>query len=334
MNLTTRYMGLALEHPIVASASPLSGTLDGIKRLEDGGAAAVVMLSLFEEQIRHENEAFSHFMESGAQSFAESLSYFPAFDDFQVGPENYLELLRRASEATRIPIVASLNCVTGEGWIDYARQMQQAGASALELNIYSVAADLDADGATVERRYLDILQAVKATVTIPVALKLSPFFSALGHMAKRLDEAGADALVLFNRFYQPDIDIDELEVKPSLSLSGAGEIRLPLLWIALLRGHVKASLAATRGVEKPDEVIKYLLAGADVVMTTSALLRNGPAYVGTLLQGLKDWMEARRFESVDQVRGAMSSDKVANPAAFQRANYIRVLESYQSAYMP
>jgi dihydroorotate dehydrogenase (fumarate) len=326
-------MGLQLAHPIVASASPLSGTLDGIRRLEDGGAAAVVMLSLFEEQIRHENEAFSHFMESGSQSFAESLSYFPAFDDFQVGPENYLNLLSRASAAVNIPVIASLNCVSGEGWIDYARQMQQAGASGLELNIYSVEADLASDSATVEQRYLDILQAVKATVTIPVALKLSPFFSSMGHMAKRLDEAGADALVLFNRFYQPDIDIDELEVKPSLSLSGAGEIRLPLLWIALLRGHVRASLAATRGVEKADEVIKYLLAGADVVMTTSALLRNGPAYVGVLLQGLKDWMEARRFASIDQVRGGMSSDKVANPAAFQRANYIRVLESYQSAYI-
>jgi len=332
MELATNYMGLALKHPIVASASPLSGTLDGIRRLEDGGAAAVVMFSLFEEQIRYENDAFSYLLESGTQSFAESLSYFPAVDDYPVGPESYLNLLNRAAKAVDIPVIGSLNCVTGEGWIDYARQMQQAGAAGLELNIYSVEADLDATGEVVEQRYLDILAAVKATVSIPVALKLSPFFSAVGHMAKRLDQAGADALVLFNRFYQPDIDINELEVKPSLSLSSAGEIRLPLLWIALLHGQLDASLAATRGVETADEVIKYLLAGADAVMTTSALLRHGPGYTATLLEGLQEWMEARRFSSVQQLRGSMSQRKVANPAAFQRANYIRVLESYQSAY--
>jgi len=332
MNLTTTYMGLQLRHPVIASASPLSGTLDGIRRLEDGGAAAVVMFSLFEEQIRHENDAFSYLLESGTQSFAESLSYFPAVDDYPVGPESYLNLLSRAAQAVDIPIIASLNCVTGEGWIDYARQMQQAGAAGLELNIYSVETDLDSTSAEVEQRYLDILTAVKATVSIPVALKLSPFFSAVGHMAKRLDEAGADALVLFNRFYQPDIDIDALEVTPSLGLSSAGEIRLPLLWIALLHGQLNASLAATRGVEKSDEVIKYLLAGADAVMTTSALLRNGPGYTATLLEGLQDWMEARRFASVQQLRGSMSQRNVADPAAFQRANYIRVLESYQSAY--
>ena len=333
MDLTTTYMGLELQHPIVASASPLSGTLDGIKRLEDGGAAAVVMFSLFEEQIRHENDAFSHLMESGTQSFAESLSYFPDVDEYQVGPESYLELLHDASESIEVPIIASLNCVTGDGWIDYAKQMQQAGASGLELNIYSVEPDLDATSDEIEQRYLDILAAVKSTVSIPVALKLSPFFSAMGNMAKRLDQAGADALVLFNRFYQPDIDIQSLEVTPSLGLSSAGEIRLPLLWIAILHGKLNASLAATRGVENPDEVIKYLLAGADAVMTTSALLRHGPAYTNTLLEGLKAWMEARKFSSVKQVRGSMSRANVANPAAFERANYIRVLESYQSAYI-
>ncbi len=333
MDLTTNYMGLTLQHPIIASASPLSGTLDGIKRLEDGGSAAVVMFSLFEEQIRHENDAFSHLMESGTQSFAESLSYFPDVDEYQVGPESYLELLHDASEAIDVPIIASLNCVTGDGWIDYAKQMQQAGADGLELNIYSVEPDLDATSDELEQRYIDILKAVKSTVSIPVALKLSPFFSAMGNMAKRLDEAGADALVLFNRFYQPDIDIQDLEVKPSLGLSSAGEIRLPLLWIAILHGKLNASLAATRGVENPDEVIKYLLAGADAVMTTSSLLRHGPAYTNTLLEGLKAWMEARRFSSVKQVRGSMSRAKVANPAAFERANYIRVLESYQSAYI-
>ena len=332
MDLTTQYMGLQLKHPLVASASPLSGTLDGIKRLEDGGAAAVVMFSLFEEQIRHENDSFSHLIESGSQSFAESLSYFPESEDYPVGPESYLNLLNRAAQASDIPIIASLNCVTGEGWIDYARQMQQAGAAGLELNIYAVEADLNTTSAEVEQRYLDILTAVKATVDIPVALKLSPFFSSVGNMAKRLDQAGADALVLFNRFYQPDIDIHELEVAPTLSLSSASEVRLPLLWIALLHGQLNASLAATRGVESYEEVIKYLLAGADVVMTTSALLRNGPAYLNVLLEGLKAWMEARRFTSIGQLRGGMSQRKVANPAAFQRANYIRVLEGYQSKY--
>lgn len=332
MDLTTQYMGLTLKHPIVASASPISSTVDGIKRLEDGGAAAVVMSSLFEEQIRHENEAFSYLMESGAQSFAESLSYFPDFDS-EVGPESYLNTLRQAVEATDIPIIASLNCVTGQGWIDYARQMQQAGAKGLELNIYSVQADLDVSGEEVERRYIDIVKAVKETVTIPVALKLSPFFSSMGHMAKGLDAAGIDALVLFNRFYQPDIDIVELEVSPSLSLSSAGEIRLPLLWIALLHGKIKASLGATRGVETADEVIKYILAGADAVMTTSAVLRNGPRYLLTLIDGLQQWMETRGFVSVDQVRGNMSRDKIANPGAFERANYIRVLENYKSPYI-
>lgn len=333
MDLTTNYMGLELRHPIVASASPLSGTLDGIRRLEDGGAAAVVMSSLFEEQIRHENDSFSYLMESGSHSFAESLSYFPDFGVYEVGPDDYLNVLKQAAESTDIPIIGSLNCVTGQGWIDYARQMQQAGARGIELNIYSVQADLEVSGTEVEQRYLDIVKAVKSTVDIPVALKLSPFFSSMGHMAKSLDNAGIDALVLFNRFYQPDIDIVELEVSPSLSLSSAGEIRLPLLWIALLHGKIRASIGASRGVEKADEIIKYLLAGADVVMTTSSLLRNGPGHLGTLMDGLKHWMETRGFTSIDQVRGNMSHDKVANPGAFERANYIRILENYKNPYV-
>lgn len=333
MDLTSNYMGLQLQHPIVASASPLSGTLDGIKRLEDGGAAAVVMASLFEEQIRHENEAFSHLMEAGTMSFAESLSYFPDLDVYQVGPEHYLNLLRQAAEATDIPIIASLNCVSGEGWIDYARQMQQAGAQGIELNIYAVQTDLDVGGAAIEQRYLDILIAVKAAIGIPVALKLSPFFSSIGNMAKHLDSAGADALVLFNRFYQPDIDIVALEVTPSLQLSSPGEIRLPLLWIALLHGKINASLGASRGVETADEVIKYLLAGADAVMTASALLRHGPTYVATLLEGLQQWMESREFDSVDSFRGSMSRERIPDPGKFERANYLKVLESYKSPYI-
>lgn len=330
MDLTTRYMGLELKHPVMASASPLSGSLDGMKRLEDGGAAAIVMFSLFEEQIRHENDAFAWLMESGTHSNAESLSYFPEVDEHPAGPDAYLNLVRTASESIQVPVIASLNCVSGDGWIDYARQVEQAGASGLELNIYSVESDLDVSSVVVEQRYLDILMAVKAAVSIPVALKLSPFFSAMGHMAKRLDVAGADALVLFNRFYQPDFDIQALEVTPSVELSTPSEIRLPLLWIASLYGRIGASLGATRGVENPEEVIKYLLAGADAVMTTSALLRHGPAYTNRLVEGLQGWMEARSFSSVRQIIGVMSRSKVCNPSAFDRANYIRVLESYHS----
>lgn len=332
MDLSTNYMGLTLQHPVVASASPLSGSVDSIKRLEDGGVAAIVMFSLFEEQIRYENDAFFHLMESGSHSSAESLSYFPKMAAYQVDPDRHLELIRRATEAVNIPIIASLNCVSKEGWIDYAKLMQEAGAVGLELNIYAIESDLDVSSAEIEQRYLDILTAVKATVTIPVSLKLSPFFSAIGHMAKRLDLTGADGLVLFNRFYQPDIDIKELEVAPTLQLSSPNEIRLPLLWIALLHGNVNASLAATCGVEGPDEVIKFILAGADVIMTAAALLRHGPSHAKTLVDGLTRWMDARGFDSIGQMRGSMSRNNAANPADFVRANYIRVLESYQSKY--
>lgn len=329
MDLKTRYMGLELKHPIVASASPLSESVDSIRRLEDGGAAAVVMYSLFEEQIRRENAALDRLLESGTYSFAESLNYFPDMDDAGAGPDHYVNLVRRASEAAGIPIIASLNCVTSEGWIDYARQLEQAGASGLELNIYALEPNPEISSQDVEQRYLDIVRAVKNTVSIPVALKLSPFFSAFGHMAKQLDSAGADALVLFNRFYQPDFNIDTLEVAPTLTLSQAGEIRLPLLWIALLYGKVDASLGATRGVETSVEVIKYLLAGADIVMTAAALLRHGPTYMSQLVAGLETWMEERDFASVAQMRGIMSHAKVADPLAFERANYIRILESYR-----
>jgi dihydroorotate dehydrogenase (fumarate) len=333
MDLSTTYMGLKLNHPVVASASPLSSTVDGIKRLEDAGAAAVVMFSLFEEQIRQENAAFEYLMESGTESFAESLSYFPAVDDYHVGTESYLEILRRASESTAIPIIASLNGVTNEGWVDYARQMQQAGAQGIELNVYYIPADLSLSGRDVEQRYVDVLKAVKAAVTIPVALKLSPFFSAMGEMAKRFDAAGANALVLFNRFYQPDFDLEKLEVRTNLELSTPNEIRLPLLWIAILYGRIDASLAATGGVHSATEIIKYLMAGADVVMTTSALLKNGPGYLSTLVDNLKAWMEKHDYDSVTQLQGSMSQKNVADPTAFERANYIKILESYKNPYL-
>jgi dihydroorotate dehydrogenase (fumarate) len=334
MDLRTTYMGLALKHPIVASASPLSATVDGIKRLEDAGAAAVVMFSLFEEQIRHENAATEYLMEAGTESFAESLSYFPAVEDYHIGAESYLNLLRRASEATDIPIIASLNGVTNSGWVEFAKQMQQAGARGIELNIYYIPADLNLSGRDVEQRYVDILKSVKGAVSVPVALKLNPFFSAMGEMARRLDEAGADALVLFNRFYQPDFDLDKLEVQTSLELSRPNEIRLPLLWLAVLYGRINASLGASRGVHSAEEVVKYLMAGADAVMTASALLKNGVGYLSTLLEGLKVWMDKRRYVSVAQMKGSMSQRKVADPSAFERANYIKILENYKSPYLP
>jgi len=326
-------MGMELQHPIVASASPLSGNLASIKRLEDAGAAAVVMFSLFEEQLQHESAALEYLMTAGTESFAESLNYFPEMDDYTVGPDSYLELLRQASAAVDIPIIGSLNGITNTGWIEYAQLMQEAGAKGVELNIYYIPADLTTSGREVEERYVEIVKAVKAAVTIPVAVKLSPFFSAIGSMAKALDEAGADALVLFNRFYQPDFDLDRLEVTPDLHLSTPDEIRLPLLWIAVLHGRLRASLGATRGVHTPVEIVKYLMAGADAVMTTSALLKNGVDYLTTLRDGLRTWMEMHRYVSVAQMKGSMSQRNVADPTAFERANYIKTLESYKSDYI-
>jgi dihydroorotate dehydrogenase (fumarate) len=333
MDLRTKYMGLDLKHPVVASASPLSKTLDGIKRLEDAGASAVVMFSLFEEQIRKENESFDYLMESGTESFAESLSYFPEVEEYKMGPDAYLNLIRQARSAVDIPVIASLNGMTSAGWTEYAKEMADAGASAIELNIFYIAADMAMTGRDVEQRYVDIIKSVKGSVSIPVAVKLNPFFSSMGEMAGRFVDAGADGLVLFNRFYQPDFDLEELEVVPDLELSSPSEIRLPLLWIAVLRGRINASIAATRGVYSAVEIIKYVMAGADAVMTASALLRNGVGHMKTLVDGMNEWMERRGYESVEQMKGSMSQQKVADPSAFERANYIKVLGSYKSPYM-
>jgi len=333
MDLKTTYMGLELRNPLVASASPLSEDVANIKRIEDAGAAAVVMFSLFEEQIRHEEEAMTHLTSYGAESFGEALSYFPQVEEFQFGAEQYLDLIRRAREAVDIPVIASLNGLSNEGWIDYAKRMQEAGASGIELNVFYIPANVETTGREVEERYVDILRRVKGAVAIPVALKLNPFFSAFGNMARRFDEAGADALVLFNRFYQPDFDIDRLEVALSLELSEPSEIRLPLTWIALLHGRVRASLAATRGVHSATEIIKYVMAGADAVMTTSALLKNGISYAGRLLRDVEEWMEARGYTSIEQMKGSMSERNVADPTAFKRGNYVRILEQYKSAYI-
>ncbi len=334
MDLSTKYLGLELKHPIVASSSPLSSDVDGIKRMEDGGAAAIVMFSLFEEQIRQENAMFEHVLEQGTERFAESLSYFPEIEDYAVGPERYIELLRKGVEATDVPIIGSLNGVTSEGWIDYAKEIQQAGAAALELNVYHIPADLSESGRAVEERYLNVLRAVRSAVTIPVSMKLSPFFSAIGDMCKQFDDAGADGLVLFNRFYQPDFDLENLEVVNTLELSAPSEIRLPLLWIAILHGRLTCSLAATRGVHSKDEVIKYVMAGADAVMTTSALLKHGPGFIKTLVDDVRDWMERREYSSIEQMKGSMSQQHVADPSAFERANYIKILESFKNPYTP
>lgn len=329
MDLSTRYLGLQLKHPIIASSTPLSETLEGVKLLEDSGASAIVMYSLFEEQIRRENEAFDFLLDSGCESFAESLNYFPHIDRTPKGPDRYLNLINKAVAATEIPIIGSLNGITNEGWIDYARQIQDAGAHALELNIYFIPTDIDMTPGDVEQRYFDILQAVKNSVSIPVAIKLSPFFSSIGNMAKRLDQAGADGLVLFNRFYQPDIDLDRLQVDSRAELSTPAEIRLPLLWIAVLFGHLDASLAASRGVHTANEIVKYLLAGADVVTVASALMKHGPQYLRVLLEELEQWLTARDYQSLNEVKGVMSRLKADNPAAFERVNYLKILESFE-----
>jgi dihydroorotate dehydrogenase (fumarate) len=330
MDLTSRYMGLQLKNPLIASASPLNTDLSNIRRLEDAGAAAVVLPSLFEEQIEAEARRYDRLTSYNTESFPEALSYFPQACDYQVGPQQYLELVRRASEAVDIPVIASLNGVTEEGWVSYANLIEEAGAKGLELNIYFIPADLSLSGRDVEQRYLDILRAVRASISIPISIKLSPYFSAIGSMALELDRSGANGLVLFNRFYQPDIDVAQLRLVTDLTLSGPNEIRLPLLWLGVLSGRVRASLAATTGVTTADEVVKYLLVGADAVMTTSALLRHGIAYIGTLLAGLTQWLSARDFASLQKVRGLLSHQRANNPEAFERANYIKILQGYET----
>ncbi len=333
-NLQTTYMGLPLRNPLIASAGPLCGSLDTMQRLQEAGAAAVVMYSLFEEQLRHETESLEHLIQYGENSTPEAGGYFPGVElDSGFSSSRYLETLHAASEKLEIPVIGSLNGVTGEGWVDYARRMEEAGAAAVELNIYFIPADINMTGLAVEQQYLEVLAAVRQAVNIPVALKLSPFFSATANMCSQFDKAGADALVLFNRFYQPDFDLETLEVVHNLNLSQPADIRLPLMWIAILYDRVNASLAATSGVHGPLEVVKYLMAGADAVMTTSSLLKNGPEHLATLIEGLEEWMDTHEYASVSELKGVMSQKRVADPSAFERANYIRVLETYRSSYL-
>ena len=329
VKLDTQYLGLALGSPLIASAGPLTGKLDNIRRLEELGAGAVVLPSVFEEQIEREQQLVEQLMSAGADSCGEALSYFPQPSAYALDSERYLDLIERAVRAVDLPVIASLNGVSNRGWIEYARRIESAGAAAIELNIYFVACDVGLSGAEVEQRYIDTLSAVKRAVSIPVAVKLGPYFSAFAQMAQRLDAAGANGLVLFNRFYEPDIDLAQLSVTPDLSLSRSEDIRLPLLWTAVLHGRLRASLAATSGVHSVEDVVKYLLAGADVVMTTAALLKYGIGHMRVLVDGLRDWLQSRGLDSPGAIRGRMSQQHTPEPAAFERANYIRVLQSYR-----
>jgi dihydroorotate dehydrogenase (fumarate) len=331
MDLSTRYLGLALRNPLVASASPISNTLDGVRRLADAGVGAVVLFSLFEEQLRHEAEQNARLADAGTDSFAESLSYFPAGADSDAGPRRYLSLIERAAAAVDIPVIGSLNGVTPGGWTSYARLIQDAGAAAIELNIYYLPGDPHTPGREVEQRYIDTLCRVKDAVTVPVAVKLGPHFSSVGEIALRLDQAGADGLVLFNRFLQPDIDSETLTVRPAVDLSSPAEARLPRTWISLLRNHLRACLAATTGVEGPADVVKYLLAGADVVMTASALIRHGPQYAAVLLDGLAEWMARKGYACVDDLRGVLAVPAGTDQAAYERAGYVRAMRDANGA---
>jgi dihydroorotate dehydrogenase (fumarate) len=326
MDLTTRYLGLTLKNPLIASSSPLGFVLENISELEDKGAAAIVLPSIFEEQIAVEALPKDAFAAAGAGSFTAAGAYFPPAAAYRAGAERYLELIRRAREAVEIPIIASLNGTTDDGWTNYAKPAEQAGAYAIELNIFFIPADPSVSGVEVERRYLEIFRQVRQAVRIPVAVKLSPFFSAPGHFIGELDEAGADGFVLFNRFYQPDIDLRALRLQRDLTLSSPQEIRLPLLWLGEMAGRVRGSLAASTGVDTGDEVIKYLLVGADTVMTTSALLRHGIGHMSALLAGLSQWLDARGVAAIGDIRGRTSRQRIDDPTDFDRANYLKILQ--------
>src|ERR1022692_911077 len=343
MGLSTSYLGLALRNPLVASASPLSNSVDAVRRLADAGVGAVVLYSLFEEQLRQEAEQNARLAEAGTEIFAEALSYFPAEAEAEAAqdgtadepsPRRYLSLLERAAAAVDVPVIGSINGMTPGGWTSYARAMQDAGAAAIELNIYYIPGDPRISGRDVEQRHLDILQRVKAAVTVPVAVKLSPHFSSTGEMALRLDEAGADGLVLFNRFLQPEIDPESLAMVPAVDLSSPREARLPRTWISILSRRVRASLAATTGVDEPADVIKYLLAGADVVMTASALIRHGPEHAAVLLDGLAAWMVRKGYASVGELRGLLAVPPDTDQAGYEREGYFRALRAANNAPGP
>ncbi len=329
MDLKTTYMGLELKNPIVPSASPLSESVDSVKQMEDAGAAAVVVYSLFEEQITHEENVLDYYLIQSGERYAEALSYFPEITDYRKGPVEYLEHISKLKRAVDIPIIGSLNGVSVGGWMRYAKEIEEAGADALELNVYYIPTDVNLPGSQVEQIYVNNLKAVKENVKIPVAVKMSPYFSSMANMAKKLDENGADALVMFNRFYQPDFNLEELEVVPNLELSSKWELRLPLRWISILYGRIKANMAATSGVHDFEDVLKVMMAGGDVAMVCSELLRHGTSRITQMLEGITRWMEEKEYESVTQMKGSMSQKSVLEPAAFERANYMKTLQSYK-----
>jgi dihydroorotate dehydrogenase (fumarate) len=332
VDLTTTYLGLKLKNPLVASPSPLTEKVENVKRMEEAGVAAIVMYSLFEEQIIHESLELDHFLNRGTETYAESLTYFPNIGRYSLSPDKYLERLEKNKRAVNIPVMGSLNGVSTGGWIEYARKIQDAGADALELNIYYLPTDLTLTSDQMEDNYINLVHDVRAKVSIPLAVKLPPFFTALPNFANRLVEAGADGLVLFNRFYQPDFDLENLEVTPNLVLSNSDELRLPLRWIAILYGKVKADLALTSGVHTGEDAIKAMMAGANVAMTTSALLKRGTLAISQILTGMEEWMTEHEYQSVTQMRGSMSQGAVAEPSSFERANYMKVLNSYNPEF--
>jgi dihydroorotate dehydrogenase (fumarate) len=332
VDLRTTYLGLELRAPLVASASPLGQRIETLQRLEASGAGAVVLPSLFEEQIEHEELQLYGAFEVGAECNAEALSYLPEFEDYNTGPDAYLRHLEATKRELTIPVIGSLNGIGTGNWVAHARRIEDAGADALELNIYFIAANPDESGQDVERRYVGLVEAVRAEVTIPLAVKIGPYFSSVGHVARRLVEAGADGLVLFNRFMQPDIDLETMSLYPSLHLSTSAELLLPLRWVAILRGRVDASLACTTGVHTAEDALKMMLVGADAVMMASALLRNGPDYLHDVLGGVEGWLEEHGYRSVEQAKGSMSQHNVADPIAFERANYAQAVTSFVSPY--
>lgn len=329
MNLNTRYLGFELPNPLMPGASPLADELDTVKRLEDAGAAAIVLRSLFEEQINAGRSGVAQHLESHAHAHAEATTYFPQPTVFPFGPDAYLEQIRKIRAAVKIPVIGSLNGVSAAGWLDYALQIQQAGVQALEINFYHVATDLRESGSAVENRIVEIVRAVRSQVTIPLAVKLSPFFSSVANLAARLDEAGADGLVLFNRFYQPDFDIDNLDVVPRLRLSDSSELLLRLHWLSLLSGRIRPSLAVSGGVHTAEDAIKALMAGAHSVQMVSALLHHGPGYLRVVREAMVEWMEKHEYTSVRQMQGSMSLERCPDPAAFERGNYAHVLQTWK-----
>jgi dihydroorotate dehydrogenase (fumarate) len=332
VDLTTTYLGMKLKNPLVASPSPLSERLESVKRMEEAGIAAIVMYSLFEEQIIHESLELDHFLTRGTETFAEALTYLPDIGKYSIGPEKYVEKLNQLKRAVNIPVIGSLNGVSMGGWTEYARKIEDAGADALELNLYYLPTDPDLNAVEIEDNYIDLVRNIREQISIPIAVKLSPFFTSIPNIARRFGEAGINGLVLFNRFYQPDFDLENLEVVPNLVLSNSHELRLPLRWIALLYGQIPVDFALTSGVHTAEDVIKAIMAGANVAMTTSELLQNGIPRISQILSDLSIWMDENEYESIEQMRGSMSAVGVAEPAAYERANYMKVLNSYDPYY--